>query len=276
MSRRPFLVVTILSLVSGGVAIAGDDESTEQEAAPPPRQPGSFDAGAEVRFPSGPDEMGKFGTFNWVAVDLKGAYFITEQISIGGIIPLAPVKQDPGKIFGGFLVRPEISLGSMIGVGASVGIMTHGGFLLSPKDPPIYINPDGSGYKFGASIGPWIKFKAKGIEFRTQPAIIYQATDPAITALQLPVAAAVGLGQAVKVSLETGLYTGDDFALGPKGGGRLALGAAIDLKLTPVLLHIGAGLASLLVSDSMDADNEALYGSITDSLYFDINFKYAK
>ena len=270
MSRRPFFVITILSLLGTGVAFADDEESAEQEPPPPPpREPGSFDAGGEVRFPSGPDpdNMGKFAQFKWVAVDLKGTFFVTEQISIGGILPLAPIKQEPGEIFGGFLVRPEIALGSMIGVGASVGFMTEGGFLLSPKDYPIYQGD----LKFGASLGPWIKFKYAGVEFRTQPAFVYQATDPTLTAIQLPIAAAVGLGKAVKVALETGVYTGDDFKLGADDGGRIALGAAIDLKLTPVLVHIGAGFASLLTSDE-----GGFYPGITDSIYLDLNVKYSK
>ena len=278
MSRRPFLIVTILSLVGSGAAFADDEESTEQEPPPPPRAPGSFDAGAEIRFPSGPDgETGEYGSFKWVAVDPKGTYFITEQITISGIIPLAPVKQDlPGaetSVFGGFLVRPEINLGSMIGAGVTVGMLRQGAFLLSPKDFPLYAGD----LKFGAAIGPWIKFKYSGIEFKTTPQVVYHATEPeSLMGLQVPISAAVGLGKALKVSLETGVYTGDDFSLGPKGGGRIALGAAVDIKLTPVLLHLGAGLASLLVSDSMDADNQALYGSITDTLYFDLSFKYAK
>src|SRR6185503_14980605 len=61
-----------------------------------PKQPGrgDFDAGGQVRLPSGPDEMGQYGTFNWVAVDLKGRYFVLDSVTINGTVPVALIKPD--------------------------------------------------------------------------------------------------------------------------------------------------------------------------------------
>src|ERR1041385_3729596 len=51
---------------------------------PPPsekkKEPGrgDFDAGGQARLPNGPDAMGKYAAFNWVAFDLKGRYFLLD------------------------------------------------------------------------------------------------------------------------------------------------------------------------------------------------------
>ena len=63
---------------------------------PSRRQPkrGDFDAGGQVRLPSGPDDAGKFATYNWIAADLKGRYFLLDTVTVNGNIPLAVKKPD--------------------------------------------------------------------------------------------------------------------------------------------------------------------------------------
>jgi hypothetical protein len=55
---------------------------------------GDFNAGGQARFPSGPDEMGEFASFNWVAADLKGRYYLLKQITLDANVPLAVKKPD--------------------------------------------------------------------------------------------------------------------------------------------------------------------------------------
>ena len=69
----------------------GTEASAQPDADKKPKQPkrGDFDAGGQVRLPNGPDENNKFASFNWVALDLKGRYFLLDQITVNGNIPLA-------------------------------------------------------------------------------------------------------------------------------------------------------------------------------------------
>jgi hypothetical protein len=46
------------------------------------------------------------------------------------------------------------------------------------------------------------------------------------------------------------------------------------VKIGPILGHLGTGFASLLTGDPMTT--QAAYPSIMDSVYFDLNVKYAK
>src|SRR5882724_4419547 len=59
---------------------AATDASANAEGQPPPdaKEPkaGDFDAGGQVRLPNGPDEAGKFATFNWIALDAKAKYYV--------------------------------------------------------------------------------------------------------------------------------------------------------------------------------------------------------
>ena len=251
----------------------GQAEPASEPDAAKKQGKGSFDAGGQLRFPSGPDEMGQFGTFNWVALDLKGRYFITDGVTVTGTIPLAPVKQGDAEVFGGFTVRPDVSLGGMLGVGLTLGMLRERAMLLSEKDAPIYLGD----LKFGVGVGPYMKIKKFGLDLNVAPSVVYQAGsddgmggNTAVTAIQVPAAAAVSVGKMLKASVEVGLYTGDDFKLGAADGGRIALGAAVDIKLGKIIAHLGAGVASLIT------DPAGAYPSISDSIYIDLNAKFAK
>ncbi len=91
-----------------------------------------------------------------------------------------------------------------------------------------------------------------------------------LTAIQVPMSLILKLGSLVKLSTDVGVFTGDDISLRAKNGGRIYLGAALDVKLGPIVAHAGAGFASLL-TDEMGA-----YPTIKDSVYVDLNVKYAK
>src|SRR5689334_5008864 len=99
--RTPLLVAALLSIAapalaqtdpSGGMpapmppgdpaATPPSDPAVQQQADPNAKKEekkpkrGDFDAGGQVRLPNGPDEMDEFATFNWVALDVKGKYYL--------------------------------------------------------------------------------------------------------------------------------------------------------------------------------------------------------
>lgn len=291
MTRSFQLSIAVASLLVAATAAAQPtDASTTAPGEPPPstspppaaEKPqgrGDFDAGGKVRFPSGPDETRmQYGSFNWVALDLYGRYFILDQLTVTGSIPLAPLKPEfegatedaQPKLFGGFTVRPELALGKSLGVGVTLGYLRERAVLLSEKDFPAYLGD----LTFAAAVGPWVKLKGLGLDFALQPSLVYQRAGEmgeAVEGLQLPVAASLALGELLRVSLEAGVFTGDDFALAAADGGRIALGAAVDIKISKLIVHLGAGAASLLVDDESE-----YYPSIGDSIYFDLNVKFAK
>jgi hypothetical protein len=66
------------------------------------------------------------------------------------------------------------------------------------------------------------------------------------------------------------VYTGDDYTFRSSKGGRVSLGAALDVKVWRLILHGGAGVASLGTGDA------SAYPTIKDSVYIDLNVKFAK
>jgi hypothetical protein len=67
-----------------------------------------------------------------------------------------------------------------------------------------------------------------------------------------------------------GFFTGDEVTYKPSDAGRIYAGGALDVMAGPNSAHAGAGVASLLTgADSM-------YPTISDSVYIDLNVKYAK
>jgi hypothetical protein len=257
---------------------AGAQPGTLPQEAKQPKQ-GDFDAGGQVRLPNGPDEMNKFATFNWVALDLKARYYLTDHITINGNAPLAVVHPktigdamagtavEPS-MFGGLAVRADAMAGTQVGLGLTLGYMREGAFGLSEKDYPRFVGD----FKPGIAVGPIVKFKlGSALNITTTPAFAYQSgTTEAHDTIQLPVSAMVKLGSLLQVSADLGVFTGDNLKLGPKGGGRISAGASITAKLGPILAHVGAGVASLMT------DPAGLYPTTGDSVYLDVNVKYAK
>jgi hypothetical protein len=264
-------------------------------AAPPPppenknKEPkaGDFDAGGQARFPSGPDDAGEYASFNWVAFDLKGRYFLLKTVTVNANVPLAVKKpdmpmidgtaRDPSLIGGGTLnldARLPIPKNSLpllkydvdIGLALTFGYMRDGAMLLSEKDFPLF---EGD-FKPGLGAGVITKIKmASVVDFALLPTYVYQSSAMGSnTALQIPIALQIALGSLLKLNLEAGVYTGDDISLRGSNGGRLPIGASLDVKIGPILLHTGAGVATLLTGP--------LYPSISDSVYVDLNVKYAK
>lgn len=275
MKHRLLPAFALFALTTSN-AFADDEESSdetpEQKEERLANQSGNFNAGGKVRFPNGPDEMGDFKSFNWVAVDLHGKYNITNMIGVGGTIPLAVKKPDGFSVFGGMLARPELRLGATIGAYVDIGFLKERAVLLSDKDYPAYV--EDADYTLATRVGPWIKLKANVVYLSVLPAFVYQAAGQAeaVTGFQLPLNAMLRAGELLKVSADLGIYSGDDFKLGAADGGRIAIGAGVDIKVGHIALHLGTGLASLLTSDEMGA----AYPSIGKSLYFDINAKYVK
>jgi hypothetical protein len=246
---------------------------------------GDFDAGGQVRLPNGPDEMGEYATFNWVAFDLKGRYYLLDTVTVDGNIPIAIIKPDelPGgaepEMFGGMSVKLDAKLPKMdkmpggkymkdseVGVSLGLGYMREGAMLLSEKDFPLFLG----GFQPGFEGGLITKVKLSTlVDFKLLPSWVYQSGDAeSLTAVKIPVSLVLAVGSLAKVSAELGMYTGDDYSGKGKNGGRLQTGAALDLKIGPILTHLGAGAASLLTGGA--------YPTIRDSVYIDLNVKYAK
>jgi hypothetical protein len=243
-------------------------------------QRGDFDAGGQVRLPSGPDETGTFATFNWVALDLKGRYYLLPWLTVTGNIPLAVKKpdllmtgEDP-RLIGGVTARIEAKLSARpsktndtgLGLLFTAGYMREGALLLSEKDYPRFTGS----FKPGLTTGLSIKLKVSSlVDFSTVPVVVYQAAEAgSSTAVQLPVALILRLGSLVQASADLGIFTGDDYSFSGDKGGRISTGGALTVKLGPILAHAGAGFASLLTG--------GLYPTVRDSVYIDLNVKYAK
>jgi hypothetical protein len=156
--------------------------------------------------------------------------------------------------------------GTKIGLSLGVAYMREGAMLLSEKDFPLFVGDFKPGFS-GALI---TKIKLGNVvDFSLTPAWIYQSgTMESITGVQIPMALILKLGDLAKVSAELAVNTGDDYSFSGDEGGRISTGAALDLKIGPVLAHAGAGVASLLTGGA--------YPTISDSFYIDLNVKYAK
>ena len=301
-SRAAFVVATLTSLTTTALA---DEPVTTPPAAPPPtdggpteepkkeepKEPGQgdFDAGGQFRLPNGPDEDNEFATFNWVAVDLKGRYFLLDSVTVNGFIPLA-VKHPktimtPGggtvdpRMIGGAQFQLEAKLPKIdmpmvpsqkdneVGVALGGAYMREGAMLLSEKDYPLFAGD----FKFGFNAGLIVKAKVSSVvDFKLLPQWVFQ--DGSVEnqqAVQIPMALVLKLGDVVKTSVDLGIYTGDDYTFRSSKGGRVAAGAALDVKIGPILAHAGAGVASLGTGDS------SAYPTIRDAVYIDLNAKYA-
>ncbi len=250
-----------------------------------PKEPkrGDFDAGGQVRLPNGPDEMGQFASFNWIALDLKGRYHLLDSVTVNGNVPLAVKKPDSlmsgddPRLIGGITARleallpklpklPILEVETELGLLLSVAYLREGALLLSEKDYPLFTG----GFEPGFVVGPIMKVRlSSALDFSLTPVWLYQSGETeSVQAVQIPMSAIVKLGEIVKTSLDLGVYTGDDYAFGGASGGRISTGASLTLKIGPILAHAGAGLASLLSGDK--------YPTIRDSVYLDFNVKYAK
>jgi hypothetical protein len=300
LHRAALVAITLTAFTATGLAEPGPDGApptgTSNDWSPPgvaedeqpaddkPKEPkrGDFDAGGQLRLPSGPDDMGEFATFNWVAVDLVGRYFLLDSVTVNGNIPLAIIKPDDymgtePALIGGMNVRLEARMPKMpfgpksakeseIAVVLSGAYMREGAMLLSAKDFPYF----SGGFQPGLTAGAIAKVKLSSlIDFSMTPLFVYQSgTDDALTAVQLPTSLILGLGSVAKVSADLGIFTGDDYSFRGSNGGRLSTGGSLTLKIGPILAHAGAGVASLLTG--------GMYPTIRDSVYIDLNVKYAK
>lgn len=239
---------------------------------------GAFDAGGQVRLPSGPDEMGKFATWNWVALDLKGRYFLRDKIQLNGTIPLAVHHPDTigavggtggiePKMIGGMVVRLDAKI-PVIRIQLTAAYMREGAMLLSEKDFPLFTGDFQPG--FGAAVPISLKLGST-LRFSLAPALVIQkGSTENQDAIQIPMSLILKVGSLVKLSTDLGVFTGDDISLRAKNGGRIYGGGSLDVKIGPIITHAGAGVASLFT------DEMGPYPTMKDSFYIDLNVKYAK
>lgn len=237
--------------------------------APPPEDEdakGKFNAGARARFPSGPDETGAYKSFNWIAVDVVGRYNVSDFVRTSLNVPFAVKKPDIEGLstFGGFTGRGELGLGKIVGVGLTLGAMRDRAFLLSEKDYPLYTGP----LTAGAALGPYLRLNVfDAVLVSLIPQVVLQYGSG--VAVQIPVSAKVRIGDLLQVGADAGVFTGEKLKMSAEGGGRIYAGAAAQLKLGPILLLTGAGVASLITGPG------GFYPSIKESIYFDFNVRYA-
>lgn len=266
----------------------------EPSPTPPPEgtekkhESGDFDAGGQLRFPKGPDEMGAYKAFNWVAFDAKGTYYLLPTVTLNGFFPFAVKKPDTvgpagpePALLGGALFRLDASIPKLpklpflqqetsMGLQLGFAYMREGALLLSDKDFPLFLGELQPGFLGG--ILTRVKL-SNVVDFNFNPVFLFQRGEAEnLTAIQIPLSLVLRLGEVVKLGAETGINTGDDFSFGPKNGGRISLGVSLDVKISKIAVHLGTGFASLLTSD----EGQALYPSIGDSIYFDFNVKYVK
>lgn len=256
-----------------GGAEAAPEAQAEAQAPEEEKQQGRVDAGGKLRFPSGPDDSMEFGLFNWIALDLRAQYGISDALAAGVHVPLA-VKKPEGEFetLGGFTGYGSLKLLKLVGVSLKVGMMRQGAFLLTPYDAPIYFGD----LKAGAALGPSLALKTGVVDVAAALDVIVQMDsagamlDETLTAVALPISAMVQVRDLLKVGAETGVYTGHEFKLGAEDGGRIPLTANVSLKLGKVILNLGAGFATLITSDT-----GGLYPGIGDSLFVGLNAKWA-
>jgi hypothetical protein len=246
-----------------------------------PLQRGDFDAGGTLSLPNGPNQDGKYATFNWVTVNAKARYFLLDSVVANFTAPIALVK--PGTVtvdgntehpdvFGGFNIRLDAGPGARkdtgIGVLFSGAYMREGAMLLSDKDFPLFTG----GFEPGFTAGAFVKFKLSSlVKFSLVPVVVEQGGRmESHNALQVPTSLIVAVGSLVKVSADLGVFTGDRYSFSADSGGRIYAGGALDVKLSKIIVHAGAGVASLITGAG------SMYPSIGDSAYIDVNVKYAK
>ncbi len=251
-------------------APAPSASASEPPPSDDPDAKGKFNAGAQARFPSGPNNEGKFGSFNWIAVDGKGRYNVTDFLNTQLNAPFAVKKPDmpaplpEASVIGGFTGRAELGIGKTLGLGATLGFMRDGAFLLSEKDYPYFHGP----FRFGTAVGPYLRLDMFGLQVTLLPSVVWQAGTG--TAGQLPLTAVLKLGSLLELAADAGVFTGPQLKLGAADGGRIYAGGSVTLKIGPIVLHAGAGVASLLT------DPMGVYPPIKGSIYYDVNVKYAK
>lgn len=264
-------------------------------AMPPPTQDdpnkpkehkaGDFDAGGQARFPNGPDEMGKYASFNWVAFDGKGTYYLAKSVTLNGVIPLAikhpdniggATGMDPS-VFGGMSVRLDAKLPKLpklpgtkydteIGLSLTGAYMREGAMLLSDKDFPLFVGD----FQPGFAGGLIMKVKlSNAVDFSLLPQWIFQSGSvDSHKAVQIPMSLILKAGSLLAVSADLAVNTGDDYHFSGDDGGRISTGGSITVKVGKIQVHAGAGVASLLTGPA--------YPTISDSIYVDLNAKYVK
>ncbi len=287
-----FALLSVVALSTP--ALAQNNPFGQPQTAPPaasaeeqkkPKQPkmGDFNAGGQVRLPSGPDEMGEYATFNWVAVDAKGKYYLLDSVTLDASAPIALIHPDtvaggaePG-YFGGLAVTfnaklPQGPMAGMMKYKTDVSLLLTGGYmkegamLLSEKDFPMFIGSFHPGFSGGLSM----KIKLSSlVDFSLVPVWVYQGGEVENQqAVQIPMSLILSVGSLVKLSADLGVFTGDDYSFGADNGGRIYAGGALDIKIGKLIFHGGAGTASLLTG--------GLYPTVRDAFYLDLNVAFAK
>ena len=254
---------------------------------------GDFDAGGNVRLPNGPDAKGHYASFNWVAVDAKGRYYLARTVWLSGIMPLAIIHPstitetdgamvdtvDP-HVFGGLAVSlnanlpqlPTLPFMSENAKKTEIGLVLTGSYmpekavLLSDKDFPLFVGNFQPGFTGGLNLKLRL---GNAVDFALTPSWVYQSgTVESHEAVQVPTSLIIALGQLIKLSADLGVFTGDRYSFSGDAGGRIYLGGALDVKISRLQFHAGAGVASLLTGGD--------YPTIADSIYFDLNVKFVK
>lgn len=267
---------------------AATASTTAQPATAKPKskehQAGDFDAGGQLKLPSGPDDTGKFATYNWIAVDAKGTYYVAPTVTANFLAPIAVHHPDmlmdgeSPKMFGGFRAYLEAKLPKLptmpgvpkndteIGLGLTFGYMHDRAMLLSDKDYPLFVGNFHPGFK--GELITRLKLSSL-VDFSLVPAWVFQGGETeSHAAVQVPMSLILKLGDLVQTAADLGVFTGDHYHFSGDAGGRIYAGGSLTVKIGPIQAHAGLGVASLLTG--------GLYPTIGDSVYVDLDVKYVK
>jgi len=247
-------------------------------------KPGDFDAGGQLKLPSGPDGDGKFATYNWIGVDVKGKYYLAPTVTANFLAPVAIHHPDvlmdgtQPKMFGGFRAYLEAKLPKLpslpgvpkneteLGIGLTFGYMHDGAMLLSDKDYPLFVGNFHPGFK--GELITKVKLSSL-VDFSLVPAWVFQGGEmESHAAVQVPMSLILKLGDLVQTAADVGVFTGDHYHFSGDSGGRIYAGGSLTVKIWKLQAHAGLGVASLLTG--------GLYPTIGDSVYVDLNVKYVK
>ncbi len=263
-----------------------DEDNDEDKDKAKKHQPGDFDAGGQARFPSGPDEMGKYAAFHFVAADVKGTYYLLPTVMIHGFLPLAIIHPDQimlggaslsPRMIGGMRIEldasipklpkmPGLKYDTSVGLQLGMAYMREGALLLSAQDFPLFTGD----FQPGVTAGLLMKIKLSNVvDFHLNPLVLYQkGSVENLDAVQIPLSLVVQAGSLAKLGLDLAVNTGDNYSFSGDSGGRIAVGASLELKIGKLVFHAGGGLASLL--------SGGMYPGVIDSLFVDVNARYAK
>ena len=241
----------------------------------------TLSASVGISLAGGPDDMGEYGIGNWIGLDLKFAYGISDKIQVGLSLPLTIVEpDDPMDIFaplGGVSVEGMYSIMPELAGVVSIGFSTPFGFQRNPYIFPAYVDGDSKiGFSFGANykrlLIPKMSIQAGAhIVYQADSAVDDMGMPKAFLGLQVPILAYYQVMPALAVGLHTGIYTGEGFSFSADENMTIPFMIEVMYTLMDGKLDVGGNLGfANLITDDMGG----IYPGVGDSLGLGISMSY--